>query len=93
MVFYANPHSHLDGAILLYQRPRPDGRAAPTWQARLKLARRNGYITRSCKTKCYEEAYVFAKEEYVRSQQKVRDGALSRNGPLASTGRIGLHAK
>jgi integrase len=74
MAFYADKHELLDGAVVLYQRQSPNGDVRPTWQARLKLPGRSGYIKISCKTKNYEEAYAVAKEQYLSLQQKVRDG-------------------
>jgi integrase len=74
MAFYANKHVLLDGAVVLHQRQSPNGNVCPTWQARLKLPGRSGYIKISCKTKNYEEAYAVAKEQYLSLQQKVRDG-------------------
>ena len=74
MSFYADGHSMFDGAVFVYRRQTPDGTVQPTWQMRLKLPRLNGYVRKSCKTKNYEEACSFAREQYLLLHQKVKEG-------------------
>ncbi len=74
MAFYAESSSHFGGAIFLYKRQSTDGLVHPIWQVRLKLPGRAGYVIKSCKTKLYEEAYSFAKDEYLALQHKVKEG-------------------
>ena len=74
MAFYANQQLLYEGAVMLYQRQSPAGLIHPVWQMRLKLRGRTGYITRSCKTKNYEEACAVAEDEFLELKQKVRHG-------------------
>jgi len=72
--FYAEKHELLDGAILLYRRRDKSGVVAPAWQMRLKLPRRPGYVTLSCKTTNFVDAAAYAKEKLLELSQKVRQG-------------------
>ena len=74
VTFYANGRSFFDGGVFLYQRQSKDGLVHPIWQVRFKLPGRKGYRIQSCKTKNYEDAYAFAKDEYLALQQKIKDG-------------------
>src|SRR5688572_23725492 len=74
MAFYAYSQSLLDGAVVLYRRQSPNGEVHPTWQMRLRLPGRSGYVIRSCKTRNQHEAYAVAKDLYLTLQQKIRDG-------------------
>ena len=74
VTFYANGRSFFDGGVFLYRRQSKDGLVHPIWQVRFKLPGRKGYCIQSCKTKNYEDAYAFAKDEYLALQQKIKDG-------------------
>ena len=74
MAFYADKHELFDGDILLYRRQSPNGDVHPVWQARLKVAGRVGYVTKSCRTKNYDDARAFAKEQLFTLQHKVKNG-------------------
>ena len=74
MTFYADKHELFDGDILLYRRQSPDGEVHPVWQARLKVAGRVGYVTKSCRTKNYDDARAYAKAQLFALQHKVKNG-------------------
>jgi len=73
---YQDRKEHFDGHVVMFRRGDAFTKdASRVWQARFKIAGRTGFITKSLKTKKYEDAYETAKEMYLRFQQMHREGA------------------
>ena len=76
MTHYQDRKELYDGDLVIFR--RADAEVAPEkryWQARFKIAGRVGFITKSLKTRKYEDAYETAKSMYLRFQQMQREGA------------------
>ena len=74
MAFYGEPHALFEGGVLLYRRQSSSGEVHPVWQMRLRVAGRIGYVTKSCKTKNYDDARSLAKRQLFTLQHKVENG-------------------
>lgn len=76
MSHYQERRELYDGDVVMFR--RADAQTPPEkryWQARFKIAGRTGFITKSLKTRKYEDAYETAKAMYLRFQQMHREGA------------------
>ena len=75
MTHYQDRKELYDGDLVIFR--RADAEVPPEkryWQARFKIAGRVGFITKSLKTRKYEDAYETAKAMYLRFQQMQREG-------------------
>ena len=80
MAYYENRHEHYGGDLILYQRdlktavPNSKSHRKPCWYMKLKLGGKGRNLDRSTKLTSYEDAYEFAKSEFLRLQQAVKLG-------------------
>jgi hypothetical protein len=76
MTHYAERKELFDGDVVIFKRSDADVSLDKRyWQARFKIAGRAGFITKSLKTRKYEDAYQVAKDMYLRFQQMHKEGA------------------
>ena len=76
MKHYLERIEHFDGHIVMFRRGDALSESVQrTWQARFKIIGRNGYVTKSLRTKKYEDAYAAAKSMFFRLQQMINDNA------------------
>ncbi len=80
MAYYNNERAHFDGRLLLYQRNKNTKSASNqhkqfNWYMRIKIEGMNGkVINKSTRHSEYEEAYIYAVNEYQRIWDAVRLG-------------------
>ena len=85
MSHYEDRREHFDGMLVMFRRGdslKSDDRRI--WQARIKIVGRKGYKTISLKTHKYEDAYAYAKEQFYRFQQMVKEGASLKDRTFAN---------
>ena len=72
MAFYATSHMRFLRAASCSIGASPlQEQVHPVWQMRIKLRRsKTGYVTRSCKTKSYDEAHAIAEDEFFRARNR-----------------------
>jgi len=76
MSHYQDRKELYEGDVVMFR--RADAQTPPEkryWQARFKIAGRTGFITKSLKTRNYDDAREAAKAMYLRFQQMQREGA------------------
>ena len=76
MTHYQDRKELYDGDLVIFR--RADAQVPPDkryWQARFKIAGRVGFITKSLKTRTYEDAHETKKSMYLLFQQRQREGA------------------
>ena len=86
METYHDKHEILSGRVLLYRRLDHKGMVGKTYQMRIKVPDRKGFIVLSTKTADLNEAIATATDRLAELTHKQRTGIP---GPLASIGRNG----